>query len=357
MTYPYSLGGLESPPDFRDIPIEVLTGGVGFVPSSFFVDISNLPVWNQKRLGSCVGQSGGKKKQKAEEIETKTIIPFSPRFVYALAKQIDGMSGEGTYYRLAMQILKKYGCATEKTVPNNCDLTHAEYIDVSKFPSEAYTEALPYAISGYASVPLDEFSLKHAIMESNGVLLGLKVGSEWWSSKEGLYSSDAKDVLPVRVPKEIIGGHAIYIIGFETVDGKTRFHFLNSWGAWADKGTGYFIYDEYLPYLTEAWAFVDLPDDWKTQNLPKKEDFHFNFLQDIKMGETSEEVRNLQIALKIEGTFPPAQLITGNYLSVTKKAVLLFQIKHKVADIKELIHLDGTVVGPKTRLALNLLFS
>jgi hypothetical protein len=42
-----SLGAIESPTDYRDIPLSVAGGEI--VPTSYKTDISALPVWNQRK--------------------------------------------------------------------------------------------------------------------------------------------------------------------------------------------------------------------------------------------------------------------------------------------------------------------
>lgn len=362
--YNISFGGIESEPDYRDIPLTAVVGEPPKeFPDSYFADIGILPVWHQKKIGACVGFASVKKKQKADYDETKKVIQLSPRFVYAIAKATDRYMGEGTYYRFGVKILQQHGCATEATIPNDSDLPHEEYVydrDINKIPKSAFEEAKQYAIKSYAAVGLSDPELKQAIMEGNGILLGMQLGTSWWTDKRGNYSWREQDILPLRSPASIISGHAIYLYGWETINGRTLYWFLNSWSEqWGRNGRGSFFYDEQRPFLTEAWAFVDLPNDWikEAKDLPPANIFRYTFHRDIVFGEKSEEVRSLQIALKIDGTFPKTVAETGFYGTITQKAVKDFQIKYKVASWSELLFVNGRRVGPKTRSKLNELFS
>jgi C1A family cysteine protease len=61
--------------------------------------------------------------------------------------------------------------------------------------------------------------------------------------------------LPLPKSKEqIVGGHAIVIIGFD--DEKRRVKFVNSWGtAWGERGFGYVPYDYLKKHMSDAWTF------------------------------------------------------------------------------------------------------
>ena len=137
----YNFGATESPKDYRDIGLADVLAPVT-LPNTYSLDVSNLPVWYQKKIGSCGGHAVGKYGQKLEEIESKEVVTTSARFSYALAKCVDGYPDEGTYLRVLMKNAQKYGFATEMTVPNNCDLTHEEYVynrRLDNIPKEALT--------------------------------------------------------------------------------------------------------------------------------------------------------------------------------------------------------------------------
>ncbi len=367
----FSLGGIASVPDYRDITMDAVFGAPvpSELPPFYFSDITKIPVMHQRKIGACVGHASAVEKAQQELKETGGVLPFSPRFVYALAKAEDGLPAglEGTYYRLGLKVLQKHGCATEATLPNDTTLGHEDYIfsrDTSKIPAAAFDEAKKYAIKSYAHVgffmDIGEQQLKRAIMEGEGILLGMQVGKEWWSDKNGNPSWRAEDLLPIRPPASVVSGHAVFPYGWDTVNSRARFHIRNSWSAeWGDRGNGWFFHDEWKKYLTEAWAAVDLPNNWieEARELPPAETFKHFFGFDLAFGQKSDEVRKLQIALKIDGTFPKSVGETGFYGEITRKAVLDFQKKYGVASFAELLLVNGRRVGAKTRRKLNELFN
>lgn len=366
-----SLGGIKSKIDYRDIQfVAAAPSAPEILPDFFKIDISALPVDWQHKIGACVGHATEKNKQEYVYDGVKVVVPFSSRFVYAVAKCIDGLPGEGTFYRLGVKILQQYGICTEATMPNDTLLDHETYVfnrKLENIPQIAFDEAAKNKINSYARVGLFEDEIKHAIMTCKGVLLGVQVGKEWFTDLGGNTTWLAKDILPLRSPTNgIIGGHAIYVYGWDTVNGRTRFFFRNSWSKdWGLMGDGNFLWDEYLSY-TECWSIIDLPDTWLqyVKNLPPAEQFKHNFTADIKFGDRSDEVKHLQTALMIDGEFNKflfnSLLKTGElgyFGQVTQKALREFQFKYQVASPEELIAVNGTRCGGKTRRQLNLLFN
>lgn len=372
-TPPIAFGGIQSNPDYRDIPAAAVLGAPADLPQKYKVDTAALPLWNQRRIGACVGHAAGKKKQNQEWDETHEVVPINPRFVYALAKAEDGLPNEGTYYRLGMKILQKVGAPPE--IPeylNDTNLSHADYIDISKIPAKAYELAAKYRIASYATIGsfmnITEEQLMQGVSAGDGVLLGVQVGKEWWTNKSGQSSWSEADLLPLRPPAAIVSGHAIFADEYEVVgDSKLKIWHTNSWSKdWAAGGRGWFWYHEYKQFLIEAWSAIDLPNDWleKLKQLPSAETFRHRFNQDLELGQRSEEVAALQTALMIDGNFSKelyAELFKQNQLgyygSITQKAVREFQFKYKVASAAELWLVNGRRAGVKTRIKLNELFA
>lgn len=350
-----NLGARPSPKDYRDIPASAVLDAEA-PPESFFVSIDDIPVWNQRKIGACVGHAHAKYAQVLNKKETGTIDDLSARYVYALSKANDGYTEEGTYPRIAAKMLKDFGVALESVVPNDTLLSHADYIYnavQSKIPGVDTDESKKYAISGYAFVdPQNETELKKSIIKGNGVSLLLRLGKEWWTNKDGVSTWHAPDIVPLRPPNTVVSGHQVYVYGYDMLGGRLRFHILNSWSdQWADKGRAYFFYDEYKSNLVEAITFVDLPNDWldEVHNLPVKPRYRFWF--NLKYGmRLSKDVEALQGILKYEGFMPAYIPSTGNYLTETAKAVLKFQQKYGISPT------SASDVGPKTRAKLNELY-
>lgn len=85
--------------------------------------------------------------------------------------------------------------------------------------------------------------------------------------------------------------------------------------------------------------------------------FKHSFITDMVFGQTSEEIRALQQALKLDGTFPASVAPTGYYGPTTAKAVYDFGIKYSIAPRAELVRLGGRRAGPAARKKLNELYN
>ena len=371
--YIFSTGALDSEPDYRDIPFELVAGATE-LPKKHIEDLSKIPVWHQRRIGSCVGQAAGKYAQYLNYLETGKVVEISPRYLYTLAKSRDGLSGEGTYPALMAKIVKGDGAATDAVVPTDNTLDHETFVynrKESNLPSGAFQDARPYKTGGYAFVDFkNKESLKRAIIEGHGVVISVHLGKEWYTTKSGKRSWKAKDILPLRKPTEVISGHAIFLFGYEDLsDSDTLFHFRNSWSeAWGNKGDGTFTWKEYGEQIKTAITYIDIPNDTLelVHNLPDAKTFRYFFGKDIVAGERGDHVKALQTALMIDATFSRdlyAQLLASNELGyfkpngTTQKALLDYQIKHKVASMTELLNLQGSRAGSKTRASLNAQFN
>lgn len=353
-------GGVPSPKDYRDIALADVVEPV-VLPDSYKLDVSQLKVWHQRKLGACVGHATAKYKQYLDWKDEDEVPQLSPRFVYALCKMQDGYDGEGTYPRISMKVLKDHGCATQTTVPNDTELSHAEYIynlDKTRISDAAFKEAEKYKISSYASVGVTLDGIKRAIYQCGGASALLRVGNEWYTDVNGNVTWNAEAILPLRPPKVDISGHQVYLYGYEKVGDDTKIFLLNSWSKeWGDNGTGWFWWSQYAPFVSEAYTAVDIPKSElnDAQNLPPADKFKYNFTKQLSYGMDSEDVKKLQTALKIDGTYTGP--VTGWYGPLTAGGVHKFQVKYALASLWELVLLKGRRVGPKTLAQLNKLFN
>jgi len=351
-------GALKSPPDYRDIYLGQAVIPVD-TPTSFFVDISMIPVEDQKKIGCCVGCAAMKYKQVLDYKDTGKVLPLSFRFAYALAKCRDGFAGEGTYPRLVSKNLKDDGISTNDTCVNNTDLQHEDFVyrrNEENIPTTAKDESYKGKIGGYVFVPLDVESIKLAIYKNSGCIMLVRTGKEWYTDANGNFTYSKEKLLPIQPPNPIRSGHEVYVYGYRERGDDLEIHFINSWTKnWADNGTGYILFSEYRDFIDEIITFTDLPNELLEEAHNKPKEFSYNFKRTIKLWENSEEVKRLQEALTMTKDFDYE--ITGFYGPITRAAVLKFQLRKTKLSWYERFIMRGSVVGPKTLLALNKLFN
>jgi len=246
----YFTGAIKSDTDKRDIKLaDVATLAVkSDLPKSYKTDISMIPVLNQKALGACVGHAFATQLMYLNFKETKQKTLLSPRYMYALAKAIDGITTEGTQPRVVAKIVTSdTGCAVDSDVPNDTDLPHAEYVKI-KVSATAKKVASMYKGGGYAFAQITQDGLKQAI-HSNGVIcIAMKCGT---ITSKTIKAGDTN------------GGHYVALFGYkDKANGDTEFYYRNSWSKdWGNNGDGSFLWSEFTAkYLYDAIAIADVPN-------------------------------------------------------------------------------------------------
>lgn len=240
----YPTGALKNPIDNRDVTIAMVQAPM-VIPSKHITDISMLPVLDQKQIGACVGHAVASMMAYQNFKETGKYIYLSPRYIYAMAKKIDGLAQQGTFPRVAGSVSTNKGCCTETLVKNDTTLSHEDYIKVTETKA-VIDSAKIYKTSGYVSVPVDDTSLKQAIY-ANGVIT-ITIGCGEITMKE-------------IKPGTTNGQHYILLYGYEDMGTYTKFYYLNSWNdTWGDKGKSTFSSKDFKGLMYDAMVFTDIPN-------------------------------------------------------------------------------------------------
>lgn len=244
------------------LPKRKLRLGSGTLPKQ--VDLSqNAPsVYNQGQLGSCTSNSLMAVMRYHDPDKN-----FSPSrlFHYYCERQADGDVSEdgGSTISQSISVLRKVGVCSENTWP---------YVE-SKFaqqpPHKAYVEAAYHKALQAVAVSTDATTIKTYLSQGFPINIGIVVYPE-------LESDQAAQTGIVGMPQDgedDIGGHAIWIIGYD--DNKTwdnsgskgMWKLRNSWGEdWGLAGNFFLPY----AYLRDQNLASDF---W---NLQKVEDLHLN---------------------------------------------------------------------------------
>lgn len=240
------LGCLKDPEDLRDLPMGLVLPPIP-LPDKIDYTAQMTPVRNQGDEGTCVAFAcvvGVKEYQDSKEF--KKYIELSPRYLYSICKKYDGIPGqEGTFPRVAMKVLFKYGVCLEACWPYR---PHQR-----NYPcSTAGAEAKIYRIKAYARLNT-VLEIKRSLLVNGPFVAGVKVYSSWFTKK----ASKTGQIPMPKSQDEYEGGHAICIVGYD--DKKGLFKFKNSWGTgWGDKGYGYLPYDYIKKYCMDSWSATDL---------------------------------------------------------------------------------------------------
>lgn len=290
--------------------------------------ISGAPTYsirNQNGSGSCVGQGIAK----ALEIITGKVQSAHP--IYRRRRNFPNI---GMWLQDGGDLVRHLGTTTESLDPSqnmtetqmNADITVETPLTLPIYILADYKDinSIATAIELY----------KHCVITINGNL------------EEYAYSGK-----PVVIPNSILNcAHCICAVYYFTDEhGEKCIVVDESWGP--AMITRRVLTETYLKARgTGAMYFI--PQSPITPQKP-----HYRFTEPLVYGTmNSLGVKNLQDILKFEGFFPTSLTSTGNYLEITRKGVLQWQLAHQVDTPEILISLQGRRVGSKTINALNLIY-
>lgn len=285
---------------------------------------------DQNGSGSCGGQAWSYYGATLEGIATGTYEERSAKFIYSQTF----VPGGGSAGRTNCDVAIKQGWARETVLSsyNNGNPPDEAFMERSSDITDAVrADAKLSKGLSYANVKPSIDLFAQATASNNGMIMLIK------GANNGTWLSENP------VPSNEEWSHWLYIGKAKLVNGKKKIAAINSWGSnVGNKGWQWFG-EEWFNHITEGWTMI-----FNTSN-PQ---FVHTFAKAMKMNETSDEVKALQQALRIDGEFTyPTN--TGFYGDVTRKAVHGFQVKYKIPDDNT----NGTIVGQKTMAQLNKLFS
>ena len=343
---PEEPGYIIDPADRRDYRREEICGASTPIewqdlktPESLF------PIKSQDASSSCVGQSLSLAGEVLEYYEHKVIRNFSARFFYA---QRSNRPDRGMMLREALLIAVKQGFALEYYLPSQ-NLPEDKMNISADIISDVKEAALVYKPQAFTTSNADFDSFAAILEEKKPLIIAVAGTNEGWATGVPRPPKRGERVWyhALCVPPENKNGK-----NYGLYNGKKAIVFNNSWTErWGIKGQG-ILTEDYLPYIYRHFTIEDLPDIWR-EDEPKQKPRHF-FLRDLWYGMVGDlEVAWLQKCLKFLEFFPTNVPETGNFYSITLKAVEEFQDHYGVAHAG--VPGYGRV-GPKTRAKLNDIF-
>jgi len=215
------------------------------------------PIKDQGDLGSCVGFAVAamkewqeKKEHELEITEGKTYrrkekyYDLSEQWIYYNCKKIDEWPNEeGTDIRSAMKVLHKIGVPTETAWP---------YSDIVVGEAKDWGQLIARwaLIKSYKRIR-NLAELKASLSSNGPLIIGVPCFREFLNpGSTGMISYP-------RNPNNMLGGHAVCVIGYN--DAGQFVKFKNSWGSgWGKNGYGKLPYRYINDFLWDAWAAEDV---------------------------------------------------------------------------------------------------
>jgi C1A family cysteine protease len=208
------------------------------------------PVYDQGDLGSCTANAIAAVLDTLHVMDNPNAKFINPSrlFIYYYERVLGGdvADDSGASLRDGMKVVNSQGACMETTWP----------YDITQFAVQplaaAIAEALNYEAILYERVPLDLLTLKSTIALKLPIVCGIQV---YDSFESGMAASTGIIPMPDADTEQLLGGHAIVLMGYDDV--KQVFVFRNSWSAaWGNGGYGTLPY-AYVqnPSLTsDTWA-------------------------------------------------------------------------------------------------------
>jgi len=238
------IGGLQPDKiDIRDFIYKPTSKVYSLDPS---VDLRQYAkeIEDQGRIGSCVGNATSS----CLELISKSIHNmdknFSRLFIYWNARLLGDISGDnGAYLRDGIKSCNKWGI---------CEENYWEY-DESKVntqpDSQSYEEARKNRAITYERIAISDInSIKEALSNKRSVIIGMGLAESFYDINGDLSTQNYEGI---NDNNELIGGHALNVVGYDDNLNGGSFIVENSWGtSWGDNG--YFAL-KYTVWLNDGW--------------------------------------------------------------------------------------------------------
>lgn len=218
------------------------------LPAEFSLRTKMPPVYDQGQLGSCTANAigGAVQYQQMKERETEGQQVPSRLFIYWNEREMEGTvdSDAGAVIRDGMKVVATVGAPAETDWP---------YV-IAKFrqkpPAQAFSDALKYEAT-YGRVTQSVRSFQASIYYKRPVVFGFTV----FESFESIGPDGIMPMPDIR-NEQVLGGHAVLMMGWKEINGSLYMEVRNSWGAdWGDNG--YFFmpaaYASNPSYASDCW--------------------------------------------------------------------------------------------------------
>lgn len=311
---PLGFGGIERTVDERDFQLGSYQIP-GQIPPAFIQSVSDIPVFYQGTYGTCGAHAGSFFDSKLQSDRQRITRILSPKFLWAMIKQIDGFSlEEGTDMRSIFRSLIMTGNCDLALFPNSLDVSVAAYSAIKNVTDLMRLNGYQNQLKNYAFTNNPTFDqIKQAIYKNKAVIALVDIGDGWWLP-------DWAHVLPIKLGSKV-GHHFIVLHSYD----EKYIYFRNSWGpTWGNKGDGYFDIS-YVTHVLEIGTSIILPNQ-------------FIFTKDLQRGDSGNDVTQLQRRLNVEQV--------SYFGPLTQAAVKIYQISHGITPI-------SGYCGMKTRFWLN----
>ncbi len=348
-----SFGAEISQEDYRTVVADKTIGTLPNTTGKVDLDhVATNDLCNQRQIGICTACAT----RMSAENHFKDGIRLCEEWLYLIGKvMVDKNLLEGSSAFTMLKASNKYGIP-EKAILSQyylkIDGSYDEFIQhfkityQGKIPQEILENAAKHKIPGYYKVNVEPISIAREIEAGKLPIIRMAVGENMYTALNGNVSWQAKDLLPLRAPKQEQGGHLMVLNEYNGLRNDQLDTGPNSWSKnWARDGYFDFHFHTQSPYFTEAWCISS--NIIVIDKIPP-------FLKDLRFGMVDKDVKYLQQFLNTHGA-PIANTGPGSvgnetntFGKLTLNAVIKFQKDNN-------INPPAGFVGPITRGRINLI--
>lgn len=282
----FQLGAIPSPQDDRDYCLNEFTNIEVAFSDNFLVSPYksefDIKIYNQNPYPMCVGFAISSIARIYQYNDIEKQIDMSPGWIYG-NRLPEHCQSEGMYPREALSMLIKEG------IPSWQDFPVVGYYyycaeEVKKQKEKLLPKAMENRALSYIRLNNND-EIRTALMKTGAVLLCIRVTKDF----DDCPTSGILD----KPYGNSRGNHAIYIVGWKTINNRLYWICCNSWGErFGNSGVCYIQFD--YSGIVETWGITDLP-----KQAPKTE-------ISLKIGESFYLLNGIKKTLDV-----PAKIING----------------------------------------------
>ena len=244
------------------------------------------PVTVQKG-GTCVGFAAGYCAQSTMLNKSlgitnpyiKSAMAMDPYFIYSIDKSVNKVTSpceDGLTFSQYFKALESIGNMRQAYPPStNCSFNWNDYSgELNEELLDNFAASYPYRLDDYDRIELDDSGwlsmMKYFLANDIPVIVGAGIDEDFenlMSSGYGLWTYKAEQ-------SQIIGGHAMCVLGYNDYKYGGAFLVRNSWGdSFGDNGNLWIKYTDFRNVVAEAWVMY--PDD-SQENYSSSADYSFD---------------------------------------------------------------------------------
>ena len=305
-----------------------------------------FPIFDQNNSYTCVAMTLAKVLGIMHQINEGEWITFSPGYFYQQRanRPRGGMSGID-----AWNIARKNGALIEDLFPSQKKTdTQIDTYEIKDYEKDL---AQVFKVKNYIILPTKDIDTIASVIQKTGkgVMVWFYFSLKEWKKIVPIVYSHSLTPYSITALR-----HSVTAVDYTLYNGKKALIIDDSWGFGSGMNGQRIITED---FFKERNFFASYPINFVFQEEEGEKPKH-QFNRNLEYGILKDpDVVALQNCLKWEGLFPLNTTSTGNYYSITAKAVLDFWKKYNIATQHEIVLLKGRRVGAKTRTKLNELFS